>query len=102
MSKETEELDAEIRKKFKQADKDEFVIGDKYRLRIKTPYGATAPEVEILDLEKVSDGSKPLKYLEPEVLKAIKDHFAFTSVDTNPFMTDDPEGDPIDDNPFID
>jgi len=102
MSEETEILDAEIRKKFEKADKDEFVINGKYRLRVKTPQGTTKPEVEILDLEKVSDGPKPLKYLEPEALKAIKDHFAFTSVDTNPFMTDDPEGDPIDDNPFID
>ena len=102
MSEETEILDAEIRKKFKKADKDEFVIGDKYRLRITTRFGEKEPKVDVLDLEKSSDGSKPLKYLEPEALKAIKDHFAFTSVDTNPFMTDDPEGDPIDDNPFID
>jgi len=102
MSEETEILDDKIQQKFKKADKDEFIIGDRYRLRVLTKHGNEKPEVEILDLEKVSDGPKPLKYLEPEVLKAIKDHFAFTSVDTNPFMTDDPEGDPIDDNPFID
>jgi len=101
MSEETEILDAEIRKKFEKADKDEFVISGKFRLRVKTPQGTTKPEVEVLDLEKVSDGPKPLKYLEPEVLKAVKDHFAFTSVDTNPFMTDDPEGSDVDRNPFM-
>ena len=57
MSEETEILDAEIRKKFKKADKDEFVIGDKYRLRITTRFGEKEPKVDVLDLENSSDVS---------------------------------------------
>ena len=59
MSEETEILDDKIQQKFKKADKDEFIIGDRYRLRVLTKHGNEKPEVEILDLEKVSDGPKP-------------------------------------------
>ena len=102
MSEEIKKLEAEIQKQFQVSGKSEFILNDKYRITVSTAFGQSDPQVSVMDLEDPNKGSKPLEYIEPDVLKIIQDNFKFTSPETNPFMTEDDGDDPLDENPFID
>ena len=103
MNKETEKLDAEIQRRFIKSGKDEFTIGDKFKLIVNTFSGQCDPEISVMNLQVPAESSLPLRYLKPEDLKIIEDHFKHTGPDTNPFMADlADDDDPLKKNPFID
>jgi len=103
MNEEIKKLDAEIQKRFHVSGQSEFILNDKYKLYVSNAFGQGDPAISVMNLEDPNEGSKPLEYIAPDVLKIIQDNFKFTSPDNNPFMNEDPEDeDPIDDNPFID